>query len=165
MFFITAGTFAGMSLYGYTTKRDLAAMGSFLFMGLIGIVLASLVNIFLASSALQFAISVIGVVVFAGLTAWDTQRIKEMYSAGDDQRDGHQEGHPRRLPALSRLHQPVHHAAAAHGQPPLSSRFIRLAKRPGLAPGRFAFGGAAWRQFAWPGGFPRLGRRANIPPP
>jgi uncharacterized protein len=83
VFFITAGTFAGMSLYGYTTKRDLAAMGSFMFMGLIGIVLASLVNIFLASSALQFAISVIGVVVFVGLTAWDTQRIKEMYSAGD----------------------------------------------------------------------------------
>ncbi len=83
VFFITAGTFAGMSLYGYTTKRDLAAMGSFMFMGLIGIVLASLVNIFIASSALQFAISVIGVVVFVGLTAWDTQRIKEMYSAGD----------------------------------------------------------------------------------
>jgi uncharacterized protein len=83
VFFITAGTFAGMSLYGYTTKRDLAAMGSFMFMGLIGVVLASLVNIFIASSALQFAISVIGVVVFVGLTAWDTQRIKEMYSAGD----------------------------------------------------------------------------------
>ncbi len=83
VFFITAGTFAGMSLYGYTTKRDLAAMGSFMFMGLIGIVLASLVNLFIASSALQFAISVIGVVVFVGLTAWDTQRIKEMYSAGD----------------------------------------------------------------------------------
>ena len=83
VFFITAGTFAGMSFYGYTTKRDLAAMGSFMFMGLIGVVLASLVNIFLASSALQFAISVIGVVVFVGLTAWDTQRIKEMYSAAD----------------------------------------------------------------------------------
>jgi FtsH-binding integral membrane protein len=83
VFFITAGTFAGMSLYGYTTKRDLAAMGSFMFMGLIGIVLASLVNIFIASSALQFAISVIGVVVFVGLTAWDTQRIKEWYFEGD----------------------------------------------------------------------------------
>ena len=83
VFFITAGTFAGMSLYGYTTKRDLAGMGSFMFMGLIGLILASLVNIFLQSSALQFALSVIGVVVFVGLTAWDTQRIKEMYAAGD----------------------------------------------------------------------------------
>src|SRR5438477_4093983 len=79
VFFITAGTFAAMSLYGYTTRRDLSQFGSFLFMGLIGIIIASLVNIFLASSALQFAISVIGVLVFTGLTAWDTQPIKEMY--------------------------------------------------------------------------------------
>ena len=79
VFFITAGTFAAMSLYGYTTQRDLTQWGSFLFMGLIGILIAGVVNIFLASSALQFAISVIGVVVFVGLTAWDTQRIKEMY--------------------------------------------------------------------------------------
>jgi FtsH-binding integral membrane protein len=83
VFFITAGTFAGMSLYGYTTKRDLAGVGSFMFMGLIGIIIASLVNLFLHSSALLFAISVIGVIVFVGLTAWDTQRIKEMYSAAD----------------------------------------------------------------------------------
>jgi FtsH-binding integral membrane protein len=83
VFFITAGTFAAMSLYGYTTRRDLSQMGSFLFMGLIGIVIASLVNIFIASSALQFAISVIGVVVFVGLTAWDTQQIKEMYYEAD----------------------------------------------------------------------------------
>jgi FtsH-binding integral membrane protein len=79
VFFITAGTFAAMSLYGYTTKTDLSRFGSFLMMGLIGIVIASLVNMFIASSALQFAISVIGVLVFVGLTAWDTQRIKEMY--------------------------------------------------------------------------------------
>ena len=79
VFFITAGTFAAMSLYGYTTQRDLTAIGSFLWMGLIGIIIASLVNLFLLSSALQFAISVIGVVVFTGLTAWDTQRIKQMY--------------------------------------------------------------------------------------
>ena len=79
VFFITAGTFAAMSFYGYTTKRDLSQFGSFLMMGLIGIIIASVVNIFLASSALQFAISVIGVVVFVGLTAWDTQQIKEMY--------------------------------------------------------------------------------------
>ena len=84
VFFITAGTFAAMSLYGYTTRRDLAQFGSFLFMGLIGIILASLVNIFVGSSALQFAISVIGVLVFTGLTAWDTQQIKEMYVAGAD---------------------------------------------------------------------------------
>ena len=84
VFFITAGTFAGMSLYGYTTRRDLSQFGSFLFMGLIGIIIASLVNIFLVSSALQFAISVIGVLVFTGLTAYDTQQIKEMYYAADD---------------------------------------------------------------------------------
>ena len=83
VFFITAGTFAAMSLYGYTTQRDLSQFGSFLFMGLIGIIIASLVNMFIASSALQFAISVIGVLVFTGLTAWDTQQIKEMYYEGD----------------------------------------------------------------------------------
>ena len=83
VFFITAATFAAMSLYGYTTQRDLSQFGSFLFMGLIGIVLASLVNIFIGSSALQFAISVIGVIVFTGLTAWDTQRIKEVYLESD----------------------------------------------------------------------------------
>jgi uncharacterized protein len=83
VFFITAGTFAAMSLYGYTTRRDLSQIGAFLFMGLIGIVIASLVNMFIGSTALQFAISVIGVVVFVGLTAWDTQQIKEMYFEGD----------------------------------------------------------------------------------
>jgi uncharacterized protein len=82
VFFITAATFGGVSLYGYTTKRDLSGMGSFLFMGLIGIIIASLVNIFLASSALQFAVSVIGVLVFTGLTAWDTQRLKNEYLGG-----------------------------------------------------------------------------------
>jgi FtsH-binding integral membrane protein len=83
VFFITAGAFAGVSLYGYTTKRDLSGFGTFLFMGLIGIIIASIVNIFLASSALQFAISVIGVLVFTGLTAYDTQRIKEVYDELD----------------------------------------------------------------------------------
>ncbi|HJU17832.1 MAG TPA: Bax inhibitor-1/YccA family protein [Stellaceae bacterium] len=83
VFFISAATFAAMSLYGYTTRRDLSRFGAFLFMGLIGIVLASLVNVFIGSSALQFAVSVIGVVVFTGLTAWDTQRIKEVYLASD----------------------------------------------------------------------------------
>jgi FtsH-binding integral membrane protein len=84
VFFITAATFGALSLWGYTTRRDLTGMGSFLFMGLIGILIAMLVNLFLASSALGFAISVIGVVVFAGLTAYDTQKIKEQYYAGDD---------------------------------------------------------------------------------
>jgi len=84
VFFITAAAFGALSLWGYTTQRDLSGWGSFLFMGLIGIIIAALVNIFLQSSALQFAISVIGVLVFAGLTAYDTQRIKEMYYAGDD---------------------------------------------------------------------------------
>ena len=85
VFFITAATFGGMSLWGYTTRRDLSGMGSFLMMGVIGLVVASLVNIVLAmfgvpSGALQFAISVIGVLVFTGLTAWDTQRIKEEFA-------------------------------------------------------------------------------------
>jgi FtsH-binding integral membrane protein len=78
-FFVTAAAFGSLSLYGYTTKRDLSAMGSFLIMGLFGLIIASLVNIFLQSSAMQFAISVIGVLIFAGLTAYDTQRIKAMY--------------------------------------------------------------------------------------
>ena len=84
-FFVTAASFGALSLWGYTTKRDLSGMGSFLFMGLIGLIIASLVNIFLASSALQFAISAIGVLVFAGLTAFDTQQIKEMYYEQDDE--------------------------------------------------------------------------------
>jgi FtsH-binding integral membrane protein len=79
VFFITAATFAATSIYGYTTKADLSRFGSFLIMGLIGIVIASLVNIFIASSALQFAISIIGVLVFTGLTAYDTQRIRATY--------------------------------------------------------------------------------------
>ncbi len=83
VFFITAGTFGAMSLYGYTTERDLTGWGSFLFMGLIGIIIASVVNMFMASSALQFAISVIGVLVFTGLTAYETQKIKEMYAESD----------------------------------------------------------------------------------
>ena len=83
-FFIAAAMFGATSLYGYTTKRDLSQFGSFLVMGLIGVVIASLVNLFLASSALQFAISVIGIVVFVGLTAWDTQSIKEQYAENFD---------------------------------------------------------------------------------
>jgi len=83
VFFITAGTFAAMSLYGYTTRRDLTGVGSFLFMGLIGIIIAMLVNMFIQSTALHFTISVIGVLVFVGLTAYDTQKIKLMYLESD----------------------------------------------------------------------------------
>lgn len=83
VFFISAATFGTMSLYGYTTKRNLMSWGSFLFMGLIGIIIASIVNIFIASSALQFLVSVIGVLVFVGLTAYDTQLIRNEYSASD----------------------------------------------------------------------------------
>lgn len=82
VFFITAGTFAAMSLYGYTTKRDLTGMGSFLFMGLIGLILASVVNIFFASPGLSFVISVVGVLIFVGLTAYDTQKLKSIYLSG-----------------------------------------------------------------------------------
>ncbi len=83
VFFIAAGAFAGMSLYGYTTKRDLSGFGSFLMMGLIGIIIAMVVNIFLQSSALHFVISVVGVLVFVGLTAYDTQKIKSLYLEAD----------------------------------------------------------------------------------
>ncbi|MER9464005.1 Bax inhibitor-1/YccA family protein [Mesorhizobium sp. M0387] len=82
-FFATAAAFGALSLYGYTTKRDLSAFGSFLVMGVVGLVIAMLINIFLQSSALGFAISAIGVLIFAGLTAYDTQTIKEMYYEGD----------------------------------------------------------------------------------
>jgi FtsH-binding integral membrane protein len=84
VFFISAATFGAMSLYGYTTKRDLTGIGNFLIMGLIGLIIASIVNIFLASSMLDFAISAIGVLIFVGLTAYDTQRIKELYLEADD---------------------------------------------------------------------------------
>lgn len=78
-FFVTASLFGAMSLYGYTTKRDLSGMGSFLMMGLLGVILASLVNMFLKSSGMQFAISILTVLIFTGLTAYDTQRIKDTY--------------------------------------------------------------------------------------
>jgi FtsH-binding integral membrane protein len=84
VFFITAASFGALSLWGYTTQRDLSGWGSFLFIGLIGIILASLVNIFVASTMMQWIISCVGVLVFAGLTAYDTQQIKEMYDVNDD---------------------------------------------------------------------------------
>ncbi|HKQ96133.1 MAG TPA: Bax inhibitor-1/YccA family protein [Aestuariivirgaceae bacterium] len=84
VFFITAASFGGLSLIGYTTKRDLTGMGAFLMMGVIGLFVAMIVNLFLQSSGLQFVVSVLGVLIFAGLTAYDTQKIKEMYFESDD---------------------------------------------------------------------------------
>lgn len=81
VFFITAGTFSGMSIIGYTTKKDLASLGSFLMMGLIGLIIASLVNLFLRSDSMQFVLSLVGVIIFVGLTAFDTQKLKDMYSS------------------------------------------------------------------------------------
>src|SRR4029077_16422550 len=82
-FFVTAASFGALSLYGYTTKRDLTAFGSFLVMGVFGLIIAMVINIFLQSSALSFAVSALGVLIFSGLTAYDTQKIKEMYFVGD----------------------------------------------------------------------------------
>ena len=84
VFFISAASFGALSLWGYTTQRDLSGMGSFLIMGLFGLIIASLVNLFLKSSGLDWALSVMGVLIFAGLTAWDTQKIKEFYDPMDD---------------------------------------------------------------------------------
>ena len=146
-FFVSSSTFLAMALYGYTTKRDLTGWGSFLFMGLIGLIVASLVGLFVQSSALQFAISVIGVLIFTGLTAYDTQKIKEMYYAGDSSETGGKKAVMGALVALSRLHQPLPLPAALHRRPPLSNAthsertgaiwprfcFARaLARRPGL---------------------------------
>jgi FtsH-binding integral membrane protein len=96
-FFISAASFGALSLYGYTTQRDLSPIGSFLVMGIFGLVLAMLVNIFLKSSGLDFVISIVGVIIFAGMTAWDTQRIKEMY---DPQEDGTATGRKAVMGAL-----------------------------------------------------------------
>jgi hypothetical protein len=90
VFFITAATFAGTSLYGYTTRRDLTGMGSFMFMGLWGIVIAGLVNMFMHSAMVYFVTSMIGVVVFTGLTAWETQSLKYMYREGDTESNNKQ---------------------------------------------------------------------------
>ena len=82
-FFVTAAAFAALSIYGYTTKKSLSGLGSFLMMGVFGLIIAQIVNIFMASTQLDFMISIIGVLIFAGLTAYDTQKIKNMYSASD----------------------------------------------------------------------------------
>ena len=109
VFFITAGTFGAMSIYGYTTKRDLTKLGSFLMMGLFGIIIASLVNIFMKSSMMYFVISIIGVLVFVGLTAYDTQKIKNMYLVSDS---GEMIGKKAVMGALTllRFHKSFHNA-------------------------------------------------------
>ena len=141
VFFITAASFGALSLWGYTTQRDLTGMGSFLMMGLFGVILASLVNLFMASSALQFVISVVGVLVFAGLTAWDTQRLKTeyLYGAMDGETDGALRD-PRRAVALPQLHQPVH-AAAAAARPArrVAERRSTGRSRPRPRPGPFSW--------------------------
>jgi len=98
VFFVAAAMFGALSLFGYTTRRDLSGLGTFLFMGLVGVIIAAVVNLFLRSSELDWLISVVGVGVFAGLTAYDTQRIKAMYDAGDDE---HSAGRKAVMGALS----------------------------------------------------------------
>jgi FtsH-binding integral membrane protein len=101
IFFISASVFAGVSLYGYTTKKDLTSFGSFLFMGLIGLVIASLVNIFLKSSMMDFIISIIGLGIFIGLAAFDTQKIKNMYFSMNE--SGHSEENIQKVAIMSAL--------------------------------------------------------------
>jgi FtsH-binding integral membrane protein len=98
VFFVAAAMFGALSLFGYTTRRDLSGLGTFLFMGLIGVIIAAVINLFLRSSELDWLISVVGVGVFAGLTAYDTQRIKAMYDVGDDE---HSAGRKAVMGALS----------------------------------------------------------------
>ena len=118
-FFATAAAYLGLWLYGYTTKRDLSAFGTFLIMGVVGLLVAMVVNMFLHSSAMGLAISAIGVLMFAGLTAYDTQRIKSMYfQVQGSEMVGKVVDHGRAQP-LSRLHQHVPVPADVHGQPPL----------------------------------------------
>ncbi len=107
MFFETAAAFGALSLYGYTTRRDLSAMGSFMMMGVFGLIIASVVNIFLHSTGLQWAMSVLGIGIFAGLTACDTQSIKESYYAGGAGAVAEKQSIFGRAEALSRLHQHV----------------------------------------------------------
>ncbi len=140
VFFITAASFGALSMWGYTTRRDLTGMGSFLFMGLVGLIIASIVNIFLASSAMQFVISVVGVLVFAGLTAYDTQKIKEMYLVSDLGRSGRAQGDHGRAQPLPRLHQHVPHAAAAVRQSRVAA--VAFDKAPGGNARGFSFGSA-----------------------
>ena len=132
-FFVTAASFGALSLYGYTTKRDLSAMGKFLFMGLIGLILASLVNMFFPSGTMSFIISAAGVLIFSGLIAYDTQRIKEQYAERLRHRRCREDGDLRRAQPLSRLRQPVPVPHELHGPEPelVDRRKSSTAERPG----------------------------------
>ncbi len=116
-FFATSAAFAGLSLWGYTTKKSLSGMGSFLMMGVIGLIVASLVNLFLQSPAFHYAISFIGVLIFAGLTAYDTQRLKNEYTVSARHRICGQGRDPRRVEPVSGLHQHVPVPAQLPRQP------------------------------------------------
>jgi tellurite resistance protein len=115
-FFIAAAMFGATSLYGYTTRRDLSSIGSFLIMGLIGVVIASLVNLFIASSALQFVVSVVGIIVFVGLTAWHTQSIKRAVCRDFCRRDEAEVGRLRSVLALPKLDKHFSFAPKFHGR-------------------------------------------------
>ncbi len=129
MFFITAASFGASAPWGYTTQRDISGMGSFLIMGLFGIIIASLVNMFLGSTMMQFIISVVGVLVFAGLTAYDTQRLKDEYVYGAMEGEVRERSadHGRAV-AVPQLHQPLHHAARPAGH--ARERVTESAKSP-----------------------------------
>ncbi len=116
-FFVTAAAFGGLSLYGYTTRRDLAPMGAFMVMGLFGLVIAMLVNLFLQSTGFQFALSILSVLIFSGLTAWDTQAIKEMYYASDDYEIATKKSVNWRVEAVSGFHQHLSVASVPDWQP------------------------------------------------
>ena len=140
VFFISAASFGALSLYGYTTQRDLSPIGSFLIMGLIGLIIAMMVNMFLKSSGLDFVISALGVLIFAGLTAWDTQRSRKCMTDGRRHRCRPQ-GRDGRADALSRLHQPVPVHAALPRRSPLSrSAELRIAA-PRPSAGAFFYWG------------------------
>ena len=128
-------------LYGYTTKRDLAPMGAFLFMGLIGIILASIVNIFVGSSALHMTVSVLGVLIFAGLTAYDTQDIKRIYYAGTQARLLRR-SYLWGVAPVSRFYQSVYHATAIHGQPRIAHRHLKNTKPRRMRRGFCLLGGS-----------------------
>ena len=135
-FLVTAGTFGAMSVYGFVTKRDLTGLGSLLFMALIGLIIASLVNIFLRSPALYWIITYAGVLIFVGLTAYDTQRLKQVaVETAQRPRDGGPARGQRRADPVPRLHQPVPAAAADPGQPQVTT----------AAAPRFACGGRTRR--------------------
>ena len=141
VFFISAASFGALSLYGYTTQRNLSAMGSFLMMGLFGLMIAMLVNLFLKSTGLDFVISAGGVLIFAGLTAWDTQT-----DQGDVRRERRRhhrrpQGGDGRAVALSRLHQPVPVPAAARRRPPLTQHDVSCCDAPAMSRGVFCFAG------------------------